>query len=270
MKINIEKIKMGNKLKERFCIITDIHHIKSCDEMYYAKILESVSSLNPNYILIPGDIVDDPKIIYADCLNFLIAFLKKCANIAPVIISKGNHELKDDDIDIRQLYKKLANINNLYVLDNQNLILGKFNFIGFSPRADVYLNHPETKVLEFAKEYNFCKFNVNNKKINILLCHSPLTIVKALDKLDNYEYINYIICGHMHNGLVPKRVEKLFKTKGFVGPEYVLFPPYCRGVHSILNTKVIICKSLRVLTKDKMLFRLLDKLYARNITIIDF
>ena len=206
MKINIDRINIKQNSSHKFCVITDIHHIKSMDDEFYEKILKSVQEEHPNYILIPGDIIDHPQIINTQEINYLINFLKKLAKVAPVLISKGNHELKSEIISIKPFYQKIANINNLYVLDNKSVTLGDYQFIGFCPSNKSYL--PKYKKIwftNFIKEFKDCHFKINNQKHVVLLCHSPLCVVSEEVKnshiLDN---INYIICGHMHNGLCPK------------------------------------------------------------------
>lgn len=267
--INIERIKISDLQNTKFCILSDIHHIKSCDSKFYSGITSVVKKEKPHYILIPGDIIDNPKILLSNYLESLINFLKELSLLCPIIISKGNHEQKNKKIDINILYNKLRNLNNIYILDNNSIILGKFRFIGFSPNMDVYLKKTKDRINRFIKEYNECHFKVNNSKINILLCHSPEVIVDAYKNLNDFDKINYVISGHMHNGLVPKRLERCFKTRGLLGPEYILLPKYCRGIHNLDKAKLIVVKSLRVLTKDNILFKIPDQFYSRNITIID-
>lgn len=267
--INIEKIKISNILNTKFCVISDIHHIKSCTKNFYNNVISEVRKEKPKYILIPGDIVDNPKIIFSNDIENLISFFKNLSIIAPVIISKGNHEQKNKNIDIKVLYDKIGKFSNIYILDNNTCILGDFRFIGFSPKLEVYLKRTKNRDNMFIEEYNSCHFNLNENKINILLCHSPEIITNVYPKLKKFDKINYVICGHMHNGLVPKFLESYFKTNGLFGPEYIFFPKFCRGIHNLDKTKLIVVKSLRVLTKDNTLFRILDKFYSRNITTIE-
>lgn len=272
MRIKVNYINLTqNKKKDNLCIITDIHHIKSCKDNYYKQIINEVKSLHPQFILIPGDIVDSPKIAYQEQISYLLKFFSELSCIAPVIISKGNHELKKPQFPITKLYLSLKKIPNISVLDNQSIVLGKYQFIGFCPSVQNYL--PKYKKMwnqNFIKEFNACNFTVVPNKIIILLCHSPEIIIEndVQKQIPIFNKINYIICGHMHNGLTPTFLETRLASRGIFGPRYTLFPKHCRGVHDVGSGQLVICKSLRVLTKDNIIFRSLDKFYERNITII--
>ena len=274
MQIKINNITLNNSEKaDKFCVISDIHHIKTCDDAFYDQIIKKVQTLQAKYILIPGDIVDKPEIIYTRYINYLITFLKKLATIAPVIISKGNHEIKNPKYKVQKLYQKLERIDNIYILDNNEITLGKYHFIGFSPSLCNYLPEFKAKWCEnFIKEFNNCHFQKKSNKVTILLCHSPeiITNPQVYENISLLKSVKYIICGHMHNGLAPAFLDKMLASRGLCGPNYVFFPKYCRGVHPLgKDTKLIICKSLRVLTNDNFAFNLLDKLYKRNITVIN-
>ena len=271
MKINVEKIKLGNT--NRLCVITDIHHIKHSNNKFYNSIVRVVKKEEPNYILIPGDIVDNPKILNTDYIEILICFFSELSKFAPVIISKGNHDIASKKYRIADFYKKLEKYNNIFVLDNISKVIGGYQFIGFSPVVNAYRRKYKSQWDEmFIEEFKKCNFKIIANKKNILLCHAPNIIIKKniIEKLPIIKNIDYIICGHMHNGLVPKKLESILKNNGLFGPEYTLFPKYCRGVHKLKGKcNLIICKSLRSLTKNSVIFRTLDKLYSNNITIID-
>ena len=271
MKLNVERININNNTK--LCIISDIHHIKGNEDKFYKPIIDKVKEEKPSFILIPGDIIDHPNIISTNYIDYLITFLNNLSLIAPVIISKGNHELKKSKNDIQDFYKKIKLINNLYVLDNKSIVINDYQFIGFSPSNKSYLRkYKKIKEDNFIKEFNDCNFRIEKNKKVILLSHSPSTIIqdKVINSLPILKNIDYIICGHMHNGLTPKVIEPILKNRGIAGPEYRLFPKYFRGIFKINDRcSLIVCKSLRVLTKDRIIYKSLDKLYSKNITIIN-
>ena len=246
MRIKVNYINLTqNKKKDNLCIITDIHHIKSCNDNYYKQIINAVKSLHPQFILIPGDIVDSPEIAYQEQISYLLNFFSKLSCIAPIIISKGNHELKKPQFPITKLYLALKKIPNIYVLDNQNIV--------FCPTVQNYL--PKYKKIwnqNFIKEFNACNFTIAPNKIVIFLCHSPEIIIKndVQKQIPIYNKINYIICGHMHNGLTPTFLETRLASRGIFGPRYTLFPKYCRGVHDVGSGQLIICKSFYLTTGE--------------------
>lgn len=273
MKINIENISLNKSLKTKLCILSDIHHIKSCDNKFYDSIYQVVIKQKPNYVLMPGDIIEKPALILDKSINHLIDFLKKISRLCPVIISKGNHEIKKDSLLVYDFYKIINKIDNVYVLDNKSIALDNYHFIGFSPSNFSYLKKYKKNWQEnFIKEFNACHFKIDPFKTNILLCHSPqvITLKEVQDLLTDFTKINYTICGHMHNGLTPKCLDNVLKTRGIFGPEYTILPKNCRGIKKVENDqKIIICKSLRSLTKDNLIFRTLDKCFKHNITLIE-
>ena len=271
MKINVDRINLSNN-KIKIGVISDIHHIKKCQADFYQPILKQMQKLKVQYILIPGDIVDDPQIVYTKEINYLINFCKSLALMAPVLISKGNHEIRKEKYPIEHLYNILNNIPNIYVLDNQSIELNNIQFIGFSPSNQSYLRKYKDKWQpNFITEFNNCHFKIKHNKITILLCHSPevITNENVYSKLHDFNNINYIVCGHMHNGLAFKKIEKYLKNRGLCGPNYVIFPKYCRGIFPLGNSKLVVCNSVRTLTKDMLIFRLLDKMYATNVSVLE-
>lgn len=267
MRINVERIDLS--LNDKMCIISDIHHIKSCTDSFYNEVLLVLRKEKPKYILIPGDIIDHPDIISKEEIKYLITFLTNLSFLAKVIISKGNHELKKSSNSINDLYAKLEDIDNLYILDNKSIVIDNYQFIGFSPSNKSYLKkYKDIRVSNFIEEFNKCNFKIEKNKTVILLSHSPKTIIKS--NIDLLNDVDFIICGHMHNGLVPKALENIFKDRGLFGPDYNFFPKHCRGIFNVnKKTKLIVCKSLRVVTKDNLLYNLINRLYANNITIIN-
>ena len=272
MKIKVNKIKLIEKATCKFCVISDIHHIKSCTQKYYNRLIKVVRKEAPQYILIPGDLVDNIKILTTEYYQDLIYFIKQLALIAPVIISKGNHDLDSKKYNSQKLDKILDNIDNVYYLNNKSIILGDYQFIGFSPSVKAYLSkYKDIWRKTFIQEFKNCHFKIANNKKVILLCHSPEIVsdITLQEDIPQLKKVNYIISGHMHNGLVPAIFDKAFKHRGLFGPNYTIFPSYCRGVHTLGDTKLVICKSVRSLTKDSLLFKMGNAFYVQNITILE-
>ena len=92
MKINLEKIKLTENSQLKLGVISDIHHIKSCQAKFYQPLIKTMNNVKPQFILIPGDIVDDPKIVYTDdinpLINFLIVLSKISRSLFPKVITK--------------------------------------------------------------------------------------------------------------------------------------------------------------------------------------
>ena len=68
-----------------------IDEFKSGNKDVFPLIIDNIKNHKPDYICIPGDLVDDVAILYEFPDN-LTNFIKSLSKIAPTIISKGNHD----------------------------------------------------------------------------------------------------------------------------------------------------------------------------------
>jgi len=217
-------------------------------------------------------------------LNDLIDRLK---NIAPVIMVLGNHDLSiKEDLELRSLFKKLKR-KNVYPLDNESIEFDDIRFSGFYPIRKAYaISHiTNKKVNMIIDDWNKYNLEINKDKFNILCHHIPYTIFdkRVQEKASTIYDYDLILSGHAHNGwLSPKQEDKLNKRidkklkditdederKIINDKRYGGFcesisnkPPfrrkYCRGIHEINNTKLIISKGitsgLKVVLKKRTL-----------------
>lgn len=254
MKILNKNYNIDNKLNKNIILISDIHYNDCTDLNRLNFVLKEIRKHRPDYICIPGDIINKANI---DNEKEFIEWLKKLSKITKVIISLGNHEFyvnKNKDIYNlnKELIKKIKDINNLYLLDNENVVIDNINFIGLT--------------IEYNKKNKLCYEEINKIKIykkyyNILLCHNPLNICDK--KILKDKNIDLILCGHMHGGVLPNFLRKLFKNRGLISPNKGLFPKYAYGYLKIENSNIIISSGIRVLP-----FKLLNKLFRMEIVKI--
>lgn len=242
MKIINKFYNINKKLNKNIVLISDIHYQDKKDIKVLNNILDNIKKLKPDYICIPGDITHKT---FINDENEYINWFKKLSKISKVIISLGNHEFfinKHKKIYglNKELLKKISNIKNIYLLDNENTIMDNINFIGLTIPMEYY---KETKYNDFHKCLNNLK--TNKKYYNVLLCHSPMDICNK-EVLKN-KNIDLILCGHMHGGIVPKFMRKIFKNNGLISPNKRLFPKYAYGNIKINNTNIIISSGIKVI-----------------------
>lgn len=242
MKIINKFYNISNKLNKNIVLISDLHYQDKKDIKILNNVLDNIKKLKPDYICIAGDITD--KAFIKDEKEY-IEWFKKLSKISKVIISLGNHEFyikkyrKIYGLN-KELLKKISNIENVYLLDNENIIIDNINFIGLTIPMKYY---KEEKHNDFYKCLNNLK--INKKYYNVLLCHSPINICdKEILKNKN---IDLILCGHMHGGIVPKCMRKIFKYNGLISPNKKLFPKYAYGNLEIGNTEIIISSGIKVI-----------------------
>lgn len=238
---------MSNRLHKTIALFSDIHFSKKYPEHILTEIVKNIETNKPDYICIPGDIIDDASVLTDEKLvEQLTQFLIQLSSLAPVIISYGNH----DEVLLRfhkatyqnttSFFHQLNDLSNIYFLDNSSVILGEINFIGYHPNYSYYESKEQIKF----ENIDDIKKNIVPNYCNILLCHSPIQIL-------NYSLpVDYILSGHMHNGLVPFHFQKIGNNRGLVGPYYSFFPKLSRGLVTKDKTKLIITGGVRKISNS--------------------
>ena len=234
---NIEIVKdilYSKKLKKdiTFIHIGDIHYNETTSAKKLEYIKYAIEDAHPDYIFITGDLLDRPKITKnKEKIKLLVSWLNSLGNIAKVFISLGNH-----DIILEEDYKffnKLNDINNIYVLNNQSYEDENVFISGFTLPTNYYYNiekHEDEDALLETLQNNFnLVTNLPKKKYKVALIHSPILLSekKVVEKLKEYDLI---LSGHMHNGLIPRILDKIIKNNyGLISPDKRLFAKNTRG-----------------------------------------
>ena len=242
---------VDNNLNKKIVLLSDIHYFNRKDIINLNKVLDKVKLLNPDYICIAGDTMDRYEV---ESFELLLEWLTKLANISKVIMVLGNHEFyldrKNDKYKLNNSYiKQIKKINNLYFLDNENKVIDNINFIGLTLPIDYYMVYSEDE--------NMFKKHIKNIKVekglyNILLCHSPINIVKKeiLKDID----VDLILCGHMHGGLTPNILKPFMNRRGLISPKRDLFPKDAYGHIKRCNKDIIISSGIKVMSQSHLKF----------------
>ena len=245
-------------------IIADMHiDFHSSRKENLKELVQIIEQLNPNYILIPGDSIQSHKSSISNT-DFIF---KELGNIAPTILSLGNHELEAlrDGLNLEWFYN-LERFSQVYPLDNSSITIDNIQFTGFSPSLESYL--PKTKNPDlFLEELINTSIQIDpNSIFNIMLSHTPDFITdETLRKNLLLASYNLFISGHKHNGCVPEFLEKSFKDRGLIGPYFSLFPNKCRGIIDVYNSKLFISKGYRKITQENVIMNNIDKLFDNDI-----
>ena len=234
---NIEIVKnilSSKKLKKdiTFIHIGDIHYNETTSTKKLEYIKYAIEDAHPDYIFITGDLLDKPKITKnKEKIKLLVSWLNSLGNIAKVFISLGNH-----DIILEEDYKffnKLNDINNIYVLNNQSYEDENVFISGFTLPTNYYYNiekHEDEDALLETLQNNFnLVTNLPKKKYKVALIHSPILLSekKVIEKLKEYDLV---LSGHMHNGLIPRILDKIIKNNyGLISPDKRFFAKNTRG-----------------------------------------
>ncbi len=256
MKIINKIYKIDKNLNKKIVLISDMHYSNKKDLIRLNVILDNIKKLSPDFICIPGDIIDKSEIKNSIPL---INWFKKLSKISKVIISIGNHEFyidkKKNKFGLnKDFIRKLSSIENIYLLDNESIVIDKINFLGLTEKIN-----KDASFKEFLTSFE--KLKTNDKYYNILLCHSPIYICSE-DTLKD-KNIDLVLCGHMHGGVVLNILRPIFKTRGIISPNKKLFPKNAYGKIKIGNTNIIISSGLRVLP-----YKLMNKIFKPEIVEI--
>lgn len=240
-KTTIYSNKIDNDIK--MLIFSDIHYSGINDNNKLISLLKKVYEYDVEYICICGDLIDYD---YVDDKDYFVNWLKKLSYKSKVILSLGNHDIRTGSdgkykkFFNKELYAKINKIDNVYLLDNSCKTFNNIYFYGYTQSFNYYYEYKNENLGLMKDEIIKNKIdNVSSDKFNILLMHSPVYVLDEYIK-NKFSKYNLIICGHMHNGLVPPLIDELFKNNvGIISPNKDLFPKNARGIIKKDNTIVL-------------------------------
>lgn len=272
---------IGN-INKKIALFADIHFTYNYDENIFRQIIDNLELNKPDFICIPGDIVDDASILKdKDYISNLTNFIRSLSLIAPVIISKGNHDETDFSTKKHSKYinedwfLSLNTIENVYYLNNKTLIREDISFSGLNLDYEFYADKNHEFCGRFAREIDTKIKIIDKMKYNILLCHTPSCILNnyVLENSKNIKNFDLVLAGHMHNGLVFNFLDKEGNI-GFISPYRKLFPKYAKGLSNknINNKKINLIVTGGIVKFSKVSPRFFHKfniLYPINIDYIN-
>lgn len=197
-------IKIKN-LKQKYKIVqlSDIHIGGVVDKNFIKNIVDRVNKLEPDIVVITGDLVD---IKISQAQEALDEF-KRLKNRLGVYFIVGNHEYFHDIDEIIGAVKKLG----IRVLENENVYIGEdgkgFNLCGVYDIFGYRTKHHMPDIYKATE-------NKDKNSPTVLLAHQP----RYLDHLIGG--IDLMLSGHTHGG-------QLYPFKALV----MLQQPYISGLH---------------------------------------
>lgn len=265
LRVHTDVMSTNLKNDKKLVIISDIHDDGlSKRKEKYQELIQTTERLEPNYIVIPGDIIQSH---HASITN-IDSLIQEFGMIAPTVLSLGNHERGACDHGLSlNWYHELERFSHVYPLDNSDVSFGSIHFTGFNPTLEVYLAKKQQKNNLFIEEFQKAKLTSNREtSMNIMLCHSPEFICKDTlirdSSLANYDLF---ISGHNHNGCTPTFMEKIMGTRGLVGPCFTLFPKNCRGLIDVHNSSLFVSMGFRKFTQENAVMDKVDDFFPNDI-----
>ena len=206
---------------EGYCIvqISDLHN-KSFGTAN-RRLIEEIKFLQPDIIVITGDLVDSN---HTDS-DTAITFLEQAVTIAPCYYITGNHELWLEDNDKVSLIKEIEKTGTA-ILDDEVIQISQnkssFTLVGLDD-GSLFDNalHEITK-------------DIPKEEFVLLLAHEPQNF-----SFYNRENVDLILSGHAHGGQV-----RLPLVGGIVAPGQGFLPDYTEGLHVENDVSMIISRGL--------------------------
>lgn len=195
--------------------ITDYHNNRLINKR---RLLRKINKIDPDIIVLTGDIISDDTINFDKTLNFL----KKMKTLNPYIYSvSGNHEKRNSLGDrFRECLEEIGIENLEYACKNLCIDENKINLCGIP--------------FNINKKPNDDWFKRDKDSVTVMLSHSP----KSAIEYDNLVY-DIVLSGHMHGGQV-----RLPLVGAIVTPYGGLFPKYNKGLYKIDNRYVYVDSGL--------------------------
>lgn len=250
--MNKQYVITSSRIKKPISILlaTDLHYFNLKNLKQFSCIVEALQQEKFDYLVIGGDILDEAIVEQEE---LMIEFLKTCAFYAPILLIYGNHDFvlhRGKDIYYHKqenFWRQVEQLNNVTILDQDIFETEDIRWIGLTLPFRYYYEAKEDKeyLLRYFKE-NPHQYPTN--KYNILLVHSPLAIINS--KIDFLNTIDLMLSGHTHNGMVPEKLEWLFKNHGVISPFKKIYPKNVRGIFSFGKTMVIISGGITKLSRN--------------------
>jgi predicted MPP superfamily phosphohydrolase len=234
-KVITENFELPNLTKNcKFVMISDLHN-----KVYgnrNDKVLSEVNRINPDFILVAGELVTSE--LHED-ITPSVDLVNELAKSYKVYYGLGNHESKlkvekecfGDKFD--KLKKSISNKNVIF-LENETVNIPEYNIniTGLDLDLDYFAHFRIIKMKDGYLENTLPKRD--KSKCNILIAHNP-------DYFEEYAKwgADLVLSGHVHGGIM-----RLPLLGGVIAPSYKLFPKYDGGVFKSGNSTMLLGRGM--------------------------
>lgn len=156
------------------------------------KLIEKTKNLNPDVIVITGDLIDKNRTNQQD-LNVCLKYLQEAVNLSPVYFVTGNHE--GSSYVYKDLKKQMKDLG-VHVLDNKKeKIFRSGSWINIAGVSDISFFKDWNDIEAF--ESNLGDLINEGEELNVLLSHRPSLFKSYVDA-----HVDLALTGHNHGGQI--------------------------------------------------------------------
>ena len=235
--------RISNKMKIKIALVADLHNASGIN------VLRSMEKNRPDLIAIVGDLIfgHTPKEAghMVESQKHVLAFVRRCAEIAPTFFSIGNHEWMLTEEELRLLASAGAKVLDNTWVEKNGLVIGGLssalrNICRFEknksgllyPKLSDFQDHDKIMTSsDWLSEFE------RQKGYKILLCHHP-EYWCLRDPFLICRRIDLVLSGHAHGG------QFRFMGQGAFAPGQGWFPKYTSGVHRGPYGRLVISRGL--------------------------
>jgi len=205
LKISLRDIEIkGLKREVKIVHLSDLHIGAVHQKNYLERVVKKTNSLNPDVVVLTGDLVDGSSIVN----NKILSPINKIKS--PIYFVIGNHEIYDGLDRVIPIFKR----TKMKILRDTKSKFQNINFIG--------IDYSDSKK-EISQKLD--KIEIDKHRTNILLYHAPMFRLKELEK----KGIALHLAGHTHDG-------QIFPFSLFLKLLY----PYTKGLYKSNNSAVFV------------------------------
>ena len=277
-----------------FFLASDIHFSPSITSETLGKIASAAKSKHPDYIIIPGDLID-----YLDAIDSnhellrLLSWLENLGEIAPTIIGLGNHDFYRINHNQKPKFfgrypwkienpapiiGQINSLTNVHLLNNSTYEDNRVYIFGFTQSPDYYNLADSSDTNMAIKDRSIMLHdlreipskllsNLPKNKVKIALIHSPFHLFdeEISAYFDNFDFT---ISGHSHNGAVPPILNDFWRSdRGISAPGNAkLFPEHARAG---LYGNHIICGAATTISNSARKLKFLNAAFPINIATLE-
>lgn len=204
----------------KFVLISDLHN--KVYGSHNDKVIASIRRINPDFILLAGDLVTSQA---SEDMTPGIELINALSQDYKIYYGLGNHESKMRQEPERfgdkfNTLMRAVSHKNVQVLQNTSVDLPEYNIrvTGLDLDLDYFVHF---RVKEMKEDYLQEKLpQCDKNKCNLLIAHNP-------DYFEEYARwgAQLVVSGHVHGGIM-----RLPFLGGVIAPSYKIFPKYDGGI----------------------------------------